>query len=80
MTQTGSEPRRFYVPMRWRYAGGDPTRSKHVDQRADPSFIRSEGLPKSLFLATTLARASIPSSYRAPVASTIKVCAGIKSP
>jgi hypothetical protein len=80
MTQAGSEPRRFHLPRRWRYAGGDHARSKHVDQRADRSFIRSEGLPKSLFLATTLACATIPRFCRNNVAPTIKVRAGIKSP
>jgi hypothetical protein len=66
--------------MRWRYAGGDLTRSKHVDQRADRSFNRSEALPKSLLLATRPACANIPCSYRARVVPTIEVGATIKSP
>jgi len=80
MRQTFSEPRRFHVPMHWRYAGGDLTRSKRVDQRADRSFIRSESLPKSLLLAARLACGNIPRSYRATVVPAIEAGANIKSP
>jgi hypothetical protein len=62
--------------MHWRYAGGDLTRSKRLDQRADRSFIRSEGLPKSLSLAC----ANIPSLIVLGSPPTIEVGDGIKSP
>ena len=47
MRPTFPERPNFPVPMRWRYASGDLTRSKRVDQRTDRSFMPSEGLPKS---------------------------------
>ena len=80
MRRTFSEPRRFPVPMRWRYAGGDLTRSKRVDQRTDPSFMRSEGLLKSLSHAPRLACLRTPTSCRANVAPAIEAGAHIKSP
>ena len=80
MRQTVSEHRRFHVPMHWRYAGPDLARSKPTDQRIDRSFIRSEGLQKSLLLASTLACANITCSSRPSVAPTIDVGAAVKSP
>ena len=80
MRRTFSERRSFPVPMRWRHAGSDLTRSKHVDQRTDRSFMRSEGLPKSLLHAPRLASLRTRPSCRANVAPAIDAGAHIKSP
>jgi hypothetical protein len=80
MKQTFSERRRCPVPMRWRYAGGDLTRSKRVDQRTDRSFMRSEGLPESLLHAPPPPCGHLPSSCRATVVPAIEASAHIKSP
>ena len=78
MRRTFSERRSFPVPMRWRHAGSDLTRSKHVDQRTDRSFMRSEGLPKSLLHAPRLASLRTRPSCRANVAPAIDAGADIK--
>ena len=80
MRRTCSEPRRFPVPMRGRYAGGDLTRSKRLDQPTDRSLMRCEGLPSSLVHAPGLPCAQTARSPRASVAPAIEVGADIKSP
>ena len=80
MRRTFSERRRFPVPMRWLYAGGDFSRSKRVDQRADRSLLCSEDPPTSLLPAPELPYLHIPRSHRASVAPTIEASANIKSP
>jgi len=80
MRRTFSERRRFPVPMRWLYAGGDLSRSKRVNQRTDRSLIHAEGPPTSSLHAPALACVHIPRSRRASVAPTIEASANIKSP
>ncbi len=80
MRRTFSEPRRFPASMRWRYAGGNLTRPKRVDQRTDRSFMRSEALPESLLHAPALACAHTPRPSRDTVVPAIEAGAHIKSP
>jgi hypothetical protein len=47
MRRTFSQRRRFPIPMRWLYAGGDLTRPKRLDQPTDRSFVRSERSAKT---------------------------------
>jgi hypothetical protein len=55
MKPASSQPRHFPIPMRWLYAGGDLTPSKRLDQRTNCSFLRAQGLPKSVLDAPGLA-------------------------
>jgi hypothetical protein len=80
MSQTSCEPYGLPVPMRWRYAGGDLTPSKRVNQRTNCSVMRSQTLPNSSLHAPPLARGRTPSSSRATVVPVIEAGANIKSP
>jgi hypothetical protein len=80
MSQTAREPRTFLVPMRWLYAGNDPSRPDHRDQCPERPLIRSKRTPGCPLQALDLA--SVPTRRWHPdsVTSTLELCAGIKSP
>ena len=80
MSQTSCEPYGLPVPMRWRYAGSDLTRSKRLNQRTDRSFMRSETLPNSSLHAPRPACRRTPSSSHATVVPATEAGANIKSP
>ena len=80
MSQTSCERYGLPVPMRWLHAGGDPTRSKRVNQRTDRSFMRPETLPNCSLHTPPLACRRTPSSSRATVVPVIEASANIKSP
>jgi hypothetical protein len=80
MSQIAREPRTFLVPMRWPYAGSDPSRPCRCGRCAVRSLIRSARLPRCPLRASNLASERIRRPHPAGVTSTLKVSAGIKSP
>jgi hypothetical protein len=80
MSEIAGEPRTFLVPMRWPYAGSDPSRPGHCPRRTVRSLIRSERLPRCLFYASNLPSGQIPRPRPVGVTSTIELGAAIKSP
>ncbi len=80
MSQNAREPRTFLFPMRWPYAGSDPSRPDHRDQCPERSLIRSKRTPRSPLQALDLASIPTRRSHPDSVASTPELCAGIKSP
>ena len=80
MSQTARRPRTFLVPMRWPYAGSDPSRPGHCPRRTGRSLVRSERLPRCLLHASNLASVQIRRPHFVGVTSTIEPGAAIKSP
>ena len=80
MSQTSRERRNFPVPMRWPYAGSDPSRPAHCARRTVRSSIRSERLPRCLLHASNLASLQILRPRPVGVTSTLELGAAIKSP
>ena len=80
MSQTSSARRRFPVPLRWLHAGGDLSRHKHANQRADRPLIRPTPSPRRPLHASRPAL-TLPSRSPGPsFAPTIMASAKIKSP
>ena len=80
MSQNAREPRSFLVPMRWPYAGSDPSRPDHCPRRTGRSFVCSKRSPKCLLYASNLASALICPPHPVGVTSTLQFGATIKSP
>ncbi len=80
MSQTSRECRNFPVPMRWPYAGSDPSRPGHCRRSTVRSLTRSERLPRCLLYASNLASVQIPRPRPVGVTSTLRLGAAIKSP
>ena len=80
MSQTFRGPRNLSVPIRWPYAGSDPSRPGHYARRTVRSLIRSERLPRCLFHASNRACVQIPLPRPVGVTSNIEIGATIKSP
>ena len=80
MSQNAREPRSFLVPMRWPYAGSDPSRPGQRGRRAVRSLIRSKRLPRCLLYASNLASRLICRPHPVGVTSTLQPGAAIKSP
>ena len=80
MSQTSRERRDFRVPIRWPYAGSDPSRPGHCGRPTVRSLIRSERLPTCLLHASNLACVQILRPRPVGVTSTIEIRAAIKSP
>jgi hypothetical protein len=79
MSQTALQPRDLPVPIRWPYAGSDPSRPGYRGRRSTRSLIRSERLPRCPLHASNLAR-EIRRPHSGSVTSTIELGAAIKSP
>ena len=79
MSQTFRGPRNLSVPIRWPYAGSDPSRPAYCGRRSTHSLIRSERLPRCPLHASNLARV-ICRPHSGSVTSTIELSAAIKSP
>jgi hypothetical protein len=80
MSQTSCERRSFPVPLRWPYAGGDPSRNDHGDYCAECPLTHSSRPPKCQFQTPELACVRICTSRRASVISAIEAGALVKSP
>jgi hypothetical protein len=66
--------------MRWPYAGSDPSRASHREQRTVSSLTRSEPLLRCLSHASNLTSVQIHRPHPVGITSTIELGAGIKSP
>ena len=80
MSQTFREPRNLSVPIRWPYAGSDPSRPAHCGRRSARSLIRSERLPNCLLRPSNLARVRTRRPQPVGVTSILELGAAIKSP
>ena len=80
MSQTSRERRDFPVPMRWAYAGSDPSRPGHCARRTVRSLIRSERLPRCPLQASNLASVQIRRPHPVGVTPTLQFGVAIKSP
>jgi hypothetical protein len=76
MSQTSRERRDFPVPMRWPYAGSDPSRPGHCGRPTVRPLNRSERLARCPLHASVQIRRPHPVG----VTSTLKLGAAIKSP
>ena len=80
MNQTSRERRNFPVPMRWPYAGSDPSRPGHCGRRTVRSLTPSERLPRCPLHASDLASQQIRRPHPVGVTSILELGAAIKSP
>ena len=80
MSQTSGKRCSFPVPMRWRHAGDDRSRSNSIHQCGDRALIRSKHPPKCLLLSADLPYVQTRRSNPVSVTSIIELGAGIKSP
>jgi hypothetical protein len=80
MSQTSRERREFPVPMRWPYAGNDPSRPSHRGHRTLRSLIGSQCSPRRLSHAYDLASVQIHRPHPVGITSAPELSAAIKSP
>jgi hypothetical protein len=79
MTQASRRPPSFPLRWRWLHAGSARSRSNGHQYR-ESLLMHSEQSLRHLLHAPDLARDPIRKSHPASVASTIEICAAIKSP
>jgi hypothetical protein len=80
MSQNPLERRHFPVPMRWSYAGSDPSRSGQRGRRTVRSLTRFKRLLRCLLYASNLASGLIRRPHPVGVTSTLQSGAAINPP